>query len=693
MSSGDSRISLYAEDISQGIEKWIRVVLKEESQVKEVHVDIDSNGTGFGITNVGGIGFRREDLESLGGRQCTSESQSSGRRCDVLGFLSDCSGLVRVHSSNQVGMFDSVVVDFGRGCRLLRIQHGIDDFRKRKQGNCITVRDWGDPVGITGGADVGRAVVGRVRTMVQDVSLTTQNVTFTVYSRRSKRFVFKSLGTQRLDEKAAGFFGRVDPELVVPVECARFQGWTVSGYTVLPPAGHASRSRQRMYFDSVLVESKTLRDAIESLYQKAYQDAVKLLPRRNPGDLLTVRRSLNAYPMFILYINTENKDARKLRVGSASGISDYISTCLVELVESALLQSWQKTLSGRLLRLLEERCRQVEEVPMPSRHVMKREQPPAVEDTRVSLFEDLKNYRCETGEGFQNISMVFPKRRRSSQGREAVEKVLSSWKNPHLMMPHANKESSFFMPVSTLQAHEQKSFTRLNPHEITRQDLSACRIVGQVDRKFVVFVSTSGKLGLVDQHAADERVRLERLQARVFYKDNKPNPASVTSWKVLEKPQIHVGEDEAPLFEEYQEHAYMWGWRWEPWCPSTLRISVTHVPFLCGRLLSPSDLKLYIHQLARTSACNLAPQGVNRVLASVACRGAIMFGDVLEMDQARTLVSSLSRTVQFYECAHGRPTVSSLAQVPLVRTIHQPGEVSDDLCFLKSKLCHHLAHE
>lgn len=683
---------LYADDISKGIQIWMEMCVNE-LRAREVHVDVESNGTSFSVNCFGGVGFRKEELERVGGH-----FDDGLTTCDkALRFLSERSGLVRVESSNQLGLFDSVVASYGKGCRLLEMKQGIiDGFRNRKQGTRIAVRDWVD----LGGAVPRRAVVCKIRSMIQNMALTTQNVTFTLYNKRTKKFVFKALGSHRSDEKAAAFFGHIDQELVAPIENARLQGWVVTGYTVLPPVGHASRSRQRIYFNSRVVECKKLQERIDILYRQVYQDTVKLLPKKNVGDLLSVKRSLNAHPMFILYISTENEDARKLE-GVDCGILEYISISLIELVESALLQAWQKSLSRRMLGLLEARCHQVQEQES-SQESGSLKRPQLVQKKsedkfvglslckRESLFEELETYR------FANRLTTldsFPKRRRSLQGKAAVENVLSSWKNPQLMMPHANRDSSFFMPVTTLQEHEQKCFTRLNPCEITREDLIGCRIVGQIDKKFVAFVSNSGKLGLVDQHAADERVRLERLQDEIFSEDNRPNHATVMPWKASENPQIHVGEDEAPLFEEYQKQAYMWGWRWEPWCQVSLRITVTHVPLICGRPLSPCDLKLYIYQLAHTAACNLAPQAVHRVLASVACRSAIMFGDVLGMDEARTLVSNLSETVQFYECAHGRPTVCSLAHIPSIRPRVSHDELDfEEECLLRSKLLHVLSN-
>ena len=47
-----------------------------------------------------------------------------------------------------------------------------------------------------------------------------------------------------------------------------------------------------------------------------------------------------------------------------------------------------------------------------------------------------------------------------------------------------------------------------------RRHLQRAKIVGQLDRKFII-AQADGLLFIVDQHAADERVRLERLQHQV----------------------------------------------------------------------------------------------------------------------------------------------------------------------------------
>lgn len=72
-------------------------------------------------------------------------------------------------------------------------------------------------------------------------------------------------------------------------------------------------------------------------------------------------------------------------------------------------------------------------------------------------------------------------------------------------------------------------------------------------------------------------------------------------------------------------------------------------------------LSEYLHQLASTDGTSTPPPAVLRVLASKACRGAIMFGDYLLRSECQQLVEGLKKTALSFQCAHGRPTL-----VPIV---------------------------
>ena len=59
----------------------------------------------------------------------------------------------------------------------------------------------------------------------------------------------------------------------------------------------------------------------------------------------------------------------------------------------------------------------------------------------------------------------------------------------------------------------------------------------------------------------------------------------------------------------------------------------------------------------------LPPPAVMRVLASKACRRAIMFGDELNREQCQALLRRLAQTELPFQCAHGRPTIAPLVNV------------------------------
>ena len=70
----------------------------------------------------------------------------------------------------------------------------------------------------------------------------------------------------------------------------------------------------------------------------------------------------------------------------------------------------------------------------------------------------------------------------------------------------------------------------------------------------------------------------------------------------------------------------------------------------------------------RLWAQNVAPPAVARTLHSKACRGAIMFGDVLSRAECRELVARLARCRLPFQCAHGRPSM-----LPLVTLVGGSG--------------------
>ena len=225
----------------------------------------------------------------------------------------------------------------------------------------------------------------------------------------------------------------------------------------------------------------------------------------------------------------------------------------------------------------------------------------------------------------------------------------------------------------------QKAFTQASVSfsaKISKQSLNTARVISQVDKKFILICvndpsilhdeENAELLVLVDQHAADERIRVEGLLA-----DLKASPTS------LAKPLIfEVQAREHPLLSRFAPSFAALGIVYDLTAPlgkAKCKIAVKALPAAIAERcrLEPQVLIDLIRRESwkreeeerDSSLANIRsyPQGLLDMLNSRACRSAVMFNDELTMEECSTLVRRLGNCAFPFQCAHGRPSM-----VPLV---------------------------
>ncbi|XP_050228464.1 DNA mismatch repair protein MLH3 isoform X2 [Mercurialis annua] len=207
----------------------------------------------------------------------------------------------------------------------------------------------------------------------------------------------------------------------------------------------------------------------------------------------------------------------------------------------------------------------------------------------------------------------------------------------------------------------------LVPESLHKNCLEDAKVLQQVDKKFIPIVA-SRTLAIIDQHAADERIRLEELRDKVL-----SGEARTVSYLDDEK-ELVLPEIGHQLLQNYGAQIRDWGWICNIQARSgsfKKNLNILHqqptvvtllaVPCILGVNLSEEDLLEFLQQLADTDGSSAMPQSVLRVLNFKACRGAIMFGDSLLPSECALIVEELKQTSLCFQCAHGRPTI-----VPLV---------------------------
>lgn len=223
---------------------------------------------------------------------------------------------------------------------------------------------------------------------------------------------------------------------------------------------------------------------------------------------------------------------------------------------------------------------------------------------------------------------------------------------------------------------------------ISKEALSHASVISQVDRKFILVKlplqslkpildqkTQSSALIMLDQHAADERVRLENLMGDYFTKDATSGQLKANV-ELLERPiTFEVSPRESQLLEQHRDYFANWGIQYHPKPKRTAEIVITALPpsilercRLEPRLLIETlrkEIWRIVDQGLPTRSESQAnfhgcPRGILELLHSRACRSAIMFNDVLTKTDCETLLARLAKCAFPFQCAHGRPSMAPL---------------------------------
>ena len=188
---------------------------------------------------------------------------------------------------------------------------------------------------------------------------------------------------------------------------------------------------------------------------------------------------------------------------------------------------------------------------------------------------------------------------------------------------------------------------------------ASLRVLGQV-RRMLIVCEGKDALHVIDQHAADERVRFDRL--RQTYRARE-----VATQRLLIPERVEVTEAEAVLCEERREQLLALGLDVVPIGTST--VAVHAVPALVDRASAERLLQDVLAEMTRSGERAFG-DAVDMALATMACHGAIRAGDPLSPDECRALLRSLDAVSDFGgHCPHGRPVAQSIPFSDLERQL------------------------
>ena len=183
--------------------------------------------------------------------------------------------------------------------------------------------------------------------------------------------------------------------------------------------------------------------------------------------------------------------------------------------------------------------------------------------------------------------------------------------------------------------------------------------LGQVAKCFIL-CQRGMDLFIIDQHAAHERVRYDRLAARA---------EGIPVQEILVPYLLHADSEDLALLEEHEADLARLGITFEQAGPDVIRITGSPED------LSEADMDRVMKDVTRAFHEKDVPSPEtmrHRMMAYAACRGAIKRGDPLNIRQMKELIVDLFHTSRPFVCPHGRPTIVKFTPEELGRLFKRP---------------------
>ncbi|HVL29567.1 MAG TPA: DNA mismatch repair protein MutL, partial [Sphingomicrobium sp.] len=178
---------------------------------------------------------------------------------------------------------------------------------------------------------------------------------------------------------------------------------------------------------------------------------------------------------------------------------------------------------------------------------------------------------------------------------------------------------------------------------------------GQVAATYIVAEAEDG-LVIVDQHAAHERLVLERMRRAAA-------DGSVARQALLMPEVVELDEPDCDRLDAASGELARLGLEMERFGPAAMLVRAT--PAALGMTDSKALLADLAAELAELGTALSLRDRLDHVAATIACHGSVRAGRVLSVAEMNALLREMEATPHSGQCNHGRPTWVKLAHADI----------------------------
>jgi DNA mismatch repair protein MutL len=267
--------------------------------------------------------------------------------------------------------------------------------------------------------------------------------------------------------------------------------------------------------------------------------------------------------------------------------------------------------------------------------------PPSEVDVNIHPAKSEVKFRNES-EVFRAVQKAVRQALVAEMPVPRIEEVATAY-----AAPTARGEASWTLPMDVER-------TPVSPGTAPTllESLPVLRVVGQVLNSYIVAEGPDG-LYIIDQHAAHERIRFESIRRqRAQHNMEVQGLLEAATFEVTPRQEAILKE----CFGELDEL----GFSLEPFGDRTYLVRT--VPGMVA-----GDWPAMLRELLDALSGEARTNWEEKIVASIACHGAVRSGQALSDDEMRALVRQLEQTANPHTCPHGRPTIIHLSSAQLER--------------------------
>ncbi len=169
----------------------------------------------------------------------------------------------------------------------------------------------------------------------------------------------------------------------------------------------------------------------------------------------------------------------------------------------------------------------------------------------------------------------------------------------------------------------------------------------QINNTYIVS-ATAENLFITDQHAAAERITLEKLKNNVL-----------DSQALLLPEVCTFSKSQVELLEANSELLLKFGIHFEKLAPDL--VNVTAIPAILGSCEVNALITDIVDELESFGDAYTISDKINHIVSTISCHGSLRAGKSLSIEEMNSLLRQMENTSNIAQCCHGRPSYVSFS--------------------------------